>query len=201
MKSKQVTKPALNILVVCSGNTCRSPVAAIFLKALLSRHTKVRYDVRSAGFKPIPGQPIWHIAHPGIDAASERLGLNLSEVRAQVLAHKSRSLRAVIGPRSADRFVPDTILFMEQEKLAPIREGLATVLPTEAEPNWVLLNVRDHAYNKWEASGYPAESGEPGYEECEREYSRLCTALERRSTYLSSAPQLLETSSSPFSLH
>lgn len=90
---------------------------------------------------------------------------------------------------------------MEQDRLVPIRDTLRVVLPEMDEPNWVLLNVRDCAYNKWEARGFPAEADEPGYDECEREYSRLCTTLARRMAYLSTYPQLLETSSSPFSIY
>jgi hypothetical protein len=109
-------------------------------------------------------------------------------------------MRAVINLSADGPFIPDAVVFMEQEKLAPIRNILFELVPGVNEPNWVLLNVRDGAYDKWESCGYPDERTEPGYEDCEREYVRLAAALERRAAHLSAHPELLETSSSPFCL-
>ncbi len=189
-----------NILVVCSGNTCRSPVAALFLKELLAKRGDGRWDVRSAGFKPTPGQPIWRIAHRGILSAAGRAGLDLGHVQKYLAEHRSRSMRAVISLSADGPFIPDAVVFMEQEKLAPIRNILFELVPGANEPNWVLLNVGDGAYDKWKSCGYPDERTEPGYEDCEREYVRLAAALERRAAHLSAHPELLETSSSPFCL-
>ena len=46
-----------SILFVCTGNTCRSPLAAGFLKKLLERNSLRRIEVGSAGLTAFPGSP------------------------------------------------------------------------------------------------------------------------------------------------
>jgi hypothetical protein len=94
----------------------------------------------------------------------------------------------VIAPQHPVPFVPSTVLFMEQDRLVPIRERLRVVLPGMDDPTGVLLNVRDRAYDKWESCGFPAEADDPGYDECAREYSQLCRTLADRMAYLSMHP-------------
>lgn len=65
------------VLIVCSGNTCRSPMAA----ALLAAHSaglQARLDVRSAGTSAIDGAP----ATAGALAAMAERGLDLAGHRA-----------------------------------------------------------------------------------------------------------------------
>lgn len=65
-----------NILFVCTGNTCRSPMA----EALLRQKAGNRYDVRSAGISALAGQPA---AEPADQALAE---LNIP------LKHRSRPI-------------------------------------------------------------------------------------------------------------
>jgi len=44
-----------SILFVCTGNTCRSPLAEGFLKKLLERNSLRRIEVASAGLGALPG--------------------------------------------------------------------------------------------------------------------------------------------------
>jgi len=44
-----------NILFVCTGNTCRSPLAAGFLRKLLERNSLCQMEIGSAGLTALPG--------------------------------------------------------------------------------------------------------------------------------------------------
>jgi protein-tyrosine phosphatase len=71
--------PARRALLVCFGNTCRSPVAAAMLQARLGD----RWEVLSAGTNAVAGQPVVEMTRV---AAAER-GIDLS-------GHRSRPLTA-----------------------------------------------------------------------------------------------------------
>jgi protein-tyrosine-phosphatase len=47
----------MNVLIVCAGNTCRSPAAAAAVRLAAQRH-QIRIDVESAGTKAVPGTPV-----------------------------------------------------------------------------------------------------------------------------------------------
>ena len=67
------------ILVVCTGNICRSPMAAGFLRAALERRFgALAPEVRSAGTLVRPGEP----ASVGAVFAAAELGVDLSAHRA-----------------------------------------------------------------------------------------------------------------------
>lgn len=51
----------MNILFVCTGNTCRSVIAEFLLKHLSSAHC-IKFDVKSAGVHAASGIPIAKIA-------------------------------------------------------------------------------------------------------------------------------------------
>ena len=46
-----------NILFVCTGNTCRSPLAEGFLKKLLAGNSLSGMEIGSAGLTALPGSP------------------------------------------------------------------------------------------------------------------------------------------------
>lgn len=63
-----------HVLLVCTGNTCRSPMAAVHLRAILeSRGLDI--PVRSAGIAAAPGQPATEHAVRAVRTA----GLDLSQ--------------------------------------------------------------------------------------------------------------------------
>ena len=67
------------VLFVCTGNTCRSPMAACLFNAFCERQEDGKYHAVSAGLQAFPGEP----ASNGALRAMERRGLNLQEHRAQ----------------------------------------------------------------------------------------------------------------------
>lgn len=80
---------ATAILFVCSGNTCRSPMAAALLRSELAKILKVTvaelpaagFSVRSAGLYAGPGQP----SSPGARAAMDRRSIDLDPHRSRPL--------------------------------------------------------------------------------------------------------------------
>jgi len=78
-----------NLLIVCSGNTCRSPMAEVIARDILAKQRGVDIDqleeagvsVTSAGSMAMPGSP----AADQAQQAMEKMGLNLN-------SHRSRPL-------------------------------------------------------------------------------------------------------------
>jgi len=81
--------PALRVLFICTGNTCRSPLAAAALRAELGDDA-ARVEVSSAGIGASPGQP----ASEGSRRVAAADGVDLS-------AHRSRTVTAGMA-RAAD---------------------------------------------------------------------------------------------------
>jgi protein-tyrosine-phosphatase len=80
----------VNILIVCSGNTCRSPLASVILRDKLSRAPGLEaIDVSSAGVSAWDGAP----ASEGSFLVAMERGLDLS-------AHRARLLTAEIVRRA-----------------------------------------------------------------------------------------------------
>ena len=72
--------PALRVLFVCSGNTCRSPLAAIALRAELGDDA-AHIEVGSAGTAASPDQP----ASEGSQRVAAAEGFDLSTHRARAV--------------------------------------------------------------------------------------------------------------------
>lgn len=100
----------MNLIFVCTGNTCRSPMAEGLFKKLLKERNINDIDCSSAGLAAYDGSA----AAPNAIAAAEELGADIS-------AHSSRLLT------SADALNADLIVCMTQEHC----EVLRTVLPEE----------------------------------------------------------------------
>ncbi len=78
MKSKQKKR----FLIVCTGNTCRSPMAAVVLNQLLEKEgLSEKYEATSAGVAAFDGQP----ATPNAVEVAKEEKLDLS-------GHKSRRI-------------------------------------------------------------------------------------------------------------
>ena len=136
--------PAFQVLFVCTGNTCRSPLAALALHAELGQDA-ARVDVRSAGTAAHPGQA----ASEGSRRVAERDGFDLS-------SHRARPVTAAIA-RGADLvFVMSTAHRAALEALGVPRQQLH-VMSEWPEPGDPELPVFDPFGASFEA-----------YEECWR---------------------------------
>ena len=71
----------MRIIIVCSGNTCRSPLAEVMLREKLVRDGVTNVDVSSAGVAAWAGTP----ASEGSYLVALERGLDLSAHRARVL--------------------------------------------------------------------------------------------------------------------
>jgi len=74
-----------NLLFVCSGNTCRSPLARAIAEERVARRGWTHVRVASAGTAALPALPA---SENALAIASER-GLNLSAHRSQALTHEA----------------------------------------------------------------------------------------------------------------
>jgi protein arginine phosphatase len=90
--------PIRNLLFVCTGNICRSPMAEWFLRKLLEDRPIPGVQVHSAGFIALPGNTATHLAM----VVAKEQGVDLSQHRAQPLTSE------LIGDA-------DLILVMEPE--------------------------------------------------------------------------------------
>ncbi len=89
------------ILFVCSGNTCRSPLAEAIARALLPGRTGIDVDVASAGTSALEGSPASGFS---IEVAKEH-GLDLSTHEARVLDRamvRDADLIVTMGVRHRD---------------------------------------------------------------------------------------------------
>ena len=98
----------MEILFVCTGNICRSPMAEGLLRHMLAVRSVEWVRVRSAGTHAMDGRP----AEPHAIAAARELG-------ADITTHRARSLDRDIVDRA------DLILVMEQAHA----DLIARVLP------------------------------------------------------------------------
>jgi tRNA threonylcarbamoyl adenosine modification protein (Sua5/YciO/YrdC/YwlC family) len=121
------------VLLICTGNTCRSPMAELFMRQRLARHNKCRpeeledkgFIVRSAGLSAAAGCP----STPEAAAVMQEHGMDLSTHESQplteqlvrhadvVLAMTSAHLQAIVNrwPNVADRAM---LLLPDQADLA-----------------------------------------------------------------------------------
>ena len=73
-----------HVIMVCTGNICRSPMAAGLLAHRLPEHLKSRIDVSSAGTNALQGYPAQDHA---IEAMAD-IGIDISGHRARQLTHE-----------------------------------------------------------------------------------------------------------------
>ncbi len=80
------------VVFVCSGNTCRSPLAEVIARDLLQDVGLGLVEVGSAGLHAVDGQP----AAPGATRAAAAMGLSLEAHRARALRQEALDARTVV---------------------------------------------------------------------------------------------------------
>ena len=157
--SVTTSPPPYQVLFVCAGNTCRSPLAAALLRRALGAESGVR--VESAGVVAVPGSPATRHAQD----VAQRAGLDLTE-------HRARRLDDPLLVTS------DLILTMDSYELEVIRQRV----PGAADRLGLLS---DYARERPTGEGIPDPFGGSleAYEEClrrlEENVSRVLPAVLR----------------------
>jgi len=108
-----------SVLFVCTGNTCRSPMAEGILKKILEEKNQISVFVRSAGMMAIDGIP-----------ATTGAILTMAEMGIDISFHKSTKVRTGLLRESdlilvMERYHRDTILHLDptvQRKVKLLKE-------------------------------------------------------------------------------
>lgn len=147
------------ILVVCSGNTCRSSMAEALLRDALARQWPAgleRIEVRSAGTMAAPGLP-----------ASEHAVTALRELNLDISGHRSQPLTLELLGQSA------LVLTMTRGHKAQVQRQLASGAPQV----FTLLEYA-HAGEPWGQQDIPDPFG-AALETYRSTASALARAMER----------------------
>ena len=82
----------MNILFVCTGNTCRSPMAEGTFKDMLKKNNIANINVSSAGISVFPGE---HANENAIAALKEK-GIDIEEHRAKQLTDEIKKADLIL---------------------------------------------------------------------------------------------------------
>ena len=140
--------PAVRVLFVCTGNTCRSPLAAAALAAELGGDAG-RVQIGSAGTAALDGQPV----SEGTRVVAESDGIDLS-------GHRSRRITPALLRAADFVFVMEPLHRVAVEALGAPRDRvhLLSEWPEPGEPD---LPISD-----------PFGASKESYEECWRRIRR-----------------------------
>jgi protein-tyrosine phosphatase len=110
----------VTILVVCTGNICRSPIAEGFLRQVLGERRIDGVQVESAGVSGLDGSPA---VHEAVSALAER-GVDIS-------SHLARTLTRRMAESA------DLVLAMTSDQ----RDAMARLAPTAADRTFTLKEL------------------------------------------------------------
>ena len=113
--SQQAPSPKKQILFVCTGNTCRSPMAqGIFQKLLEEEGLAEQFCTRSAGVAAFPGDS----ANPHTYEFLKEIGIDFSDFRSTATSpHLLRESHLILGMTESHLFALQDLAPEEDEKL------------------------------------------------------------------------------------
>lgn len=123
----------MNITFVCTGNTCRSPMAAALFQKRMNEHGRTDLQCRSAGLGAAEGQPVspnaveackevgvdisGHTAHRlrGVDMVNTHLFVVMEDIHRRILVDAGMAPGQVylLGEGIADPYGKDLAAFRE----------------------------------------------------------------------------------------
>lgn len=136
------------ILVVCTANICRSPVAAALLKQKLSENGRAAWNVQSAG--------TWATSKRGPARFSTKL---MAEQGIDISQHQAQMVNAALMAQA------DLILCMETGHV----EALQIEFPQQRDRIFTLSEMANKPYSIPDPYGSPLEA----YQEMVEEVTRL----------------------------
>ena len=133
MSKNDLTPTPKQILFVCTGNTCRSPMAqGIFQKILEEENLTDHFTARSAGVAAFPGDT----ANPHTFKILKEIGIDLSDFRSTATSsHLLKESHLILGMTAPHLFALQDLAPEEGEKLLLISnfnaDGTEIDNPTE----------------------------------------------------------------------
>lgn len=155
----------MNILLVCTGNTCRSPMAEVILDDIIDRSSDLRGNVKigSCGTFACEGQA----ASEEAAAVAEEMGLSLKKHEA-----------SQFDVEKADW--ADLILAMSKEQM----EHMEAIAPKSVSKMHTLLGYINGVYGDPIDDQYdiadPFKGGEEAYRQCAEELLPACEKLSEK---------------------
>lgn len=113
--SQQPTSPKKQILFVCTGNTCRSPMAqGLFQKLLEEENLTEHFSTRSAGVAAFPGDS----ANPHTYNLLKEIGIDFADFRSTPASHHLlRESHLILGMTENHLFALQDLAPEEDAKL------------------------------------------------------------------------------------
>ena len=116
-ESSSVTMGRMNILFVCTGNLCRSPLAEGYMRKILADKGLLEVEVSSAGCWAGNGAPV----SEGTQQVAQENGFQLSEHRSRQVTHEMVARADIVA-------VMDELQREEVANLAPAEEDKVVLL-------------------------------------------------------------------------
>ncbi|MBN1503534.1 MAG: low molecular weight protein arginine phosphatase [Candidatus Eisenbacteria bacterium] len=159
-ESRKAKRGAFKILFVCSGNTCRSPMAKGILKKQLPAGLLRRVEIDSAGVSACEGEP----ASAGAVEAAAARGVDIS-------GHVTKRLTRELLRKA------DLILVMQKSHILRVRE----LCPSKLEHVLLITELGEPQGKDGDEVEDPAGGTAEGYGRC---FSRIEISLARGAEFL-----------------